>query len=199
MKQNANFPCCWAASAGQPLPRPGWPRRGCSCNQHRGWKPKYPELGCASGDWPLTQHKSYLENVGRSNTLDIYEVLNNRLGVNKCHREFSRSPIFPHLWCYICETVVAYEHHTLGVIVKTDYIFLIFFLSVLWDGSQLCGSCWPRTQYSSASVSPSWDYRCANLAISLIWGNSSLAMNQTNRIFFGILLKLTQYFFFLFY
>lgn len=36
-------------------------------------------------------------------------------------------------------------------------------------------------QDSSASASPSWGYRCGNLA-PLIW-DSSLATNQTNRIF----------------
>lgn len=97
----------------------------------------------------------------------------------KCHHEFKIVSHFPTLVVLHCES------YTLGVIGKTDYIFLNFFFLFCEMRSQLCGSCWPGTQDSSASASLSWDYRCGNLAIPLT-RDSSLAINQTNWIFCGI-------------
>ena len=74
-----------------------------------------------------------------------------------------------------------------------------FFILVLHDWSvDFLGHLWLCPQLFHSFLLLSFCSK-VSFAISLIWGNSSLAMNQTNRIFFGILLKLTQYFFFLFY
>lgn len=47
----------------------------------------------------------------------------------KCHPEFKIVSHFPTLVVFHCETVLTYECYTLGVIGKTDYIFLNFFSS----------------------------------------------------------------------